>query len=273
MMRGIALVALALTSPATAAPLQFYNGRLFMQAEVNGVWTEALLDSAAEATLVDPRLATAARLPEGTPQQIRGSAGTAEARIIEGASVKALGLELHPDALVVTDLSNLSKFLIKRPTQMVLGRELFDAARLRIDIRHGRIELLHNKAVPPGTRLPLTSHAGVESVPVLIDGRRVQAEFDLGNGSDVLVSRALVDRLHLKVTGRKAGGGIGGAVLRDTVNIPSLNVAGRRFRNVAGAVDDQSNANDLNIGTSVLKHFLITTDYRARGVWLQPSRP
>ncbi|HEX8936646.1 MAG TPA: hypothetical protein VF776_00115 [Sphingomicrobium sp.] len=32
----------------------FYSSRLFVRAQINGVPTEALLDSAAEASLVDP---------------------------------------------------------------------------------------------------------------------------------------------------------------------------------------------------------------------------
>lgn len=266
-----AAVALLAASPAIADPLLFYNGRLFVHAEVNGVPTEALLDSAAEATLVNPPFAAKAGLPQGTEQTIRGSGGEAKAHIVEGVTISALGIELHPDAIVVTDLSELSKRLIKRPTQAVLGRELFDAARLEIDIRHRRLSRRDNAHRPRGVKLPLTAHAGVEAVPVLADGRPVQAEFDLGNGSDILISRSLTTRLGLKVTGRKSGGGIGGTLERDLVIIPWLKIAGVRLRNLVAAIDDQRNANDLNIGTSVLKYFLITTDFKARAVWLQPN--
>ena len=50
----------------------------------------------------------------------------------------------------------------------------------------------------------------------------------------------------------------------------SLTVAGRTFRNVPAAIDDQPNANDLNVGTSILKEFLIVTDFKQRAVWLAP---
>jgi hypothetical protein len=263
---------LAFAPPAHAEPLLFHNGRLFVDARVNGVPTEALLDSGAEATLIDPALAAKAKLPEGTPQQIRGSGGTANARIVEGATVEALDVTLHPEAVVVMDLGELSQRLIKRPTAMVLGRELFDAARLRIDIGHGTIESLEDGSKPSGVALPLTAHAGIESIPVSIGGMAAQAEFDLGNGSGPLISRALVKRLRLKPVAREAGGGIGGPRMRDVVVIPKLTVAGVPFREVRAAVDDQPNANDLNVGTSILKHFLITADFKSRHVWLQPVR-
>jgi hypothetical protein len=126
------------------------------------------------------------------------------------------------------------------------------------------------KEAPDGVRLPLTAHAGVEAVPVLANGQAVQAEFDLGNGALPLISRPLANRLRLKTVAHDRGGGIGGPLSRDIVLVKEIRVAGVPFRNVRAAVDDQPNANDLNIGTSILKHFLITTDFRGRAVWLKP---
>jgi hypothetical protein len=268
MMRRIALGLIALATPAYADPLLFDNGRLFIQAHVNGVATEALLDSGAEGTIVDPALAARAKLPEGTPQVIKGSGGSANARLVEGVTMEALGIELHPEVVVVLDLSDLSHRLIKRPTYAIVGRELFDAARLRIDLALGQIAVVDKDSEPHGTKLPLTGHAGIESIPVLANGRPAMAEFDLGNGSEVTVSRALARTLKLRVIGKKSGGGIGGKLVRDLVKLRSLNIAGTRFSNVTAAIDDQPNANDLNIGTAILKHFAITTDFNGRAVWL-----
>lgn len=267
-MAGAAL--LLATSPVAAEPLILDNGRLFIRANVNGVETEALLDSAAEATLIDPKLAKAAKLGEGQEIAIRGSGGSAAARIVEGATLEAVGLELKPEAVVVTDLSELSTRLLKRPTQMVIGRELFDAARLEINIGQGWITQAKPGVPPRGRHLVLIAHAGVESVAVKVNGVDANAEFDLGNGSDVLISRAYATRLKLKVTGKRAGGGIGGQVTRDLVVLRRLQVGGVPFRNQTAAIDDQPSADDLNIGTSVLKNFQITTDFKQRSVWLRP---
>ena len=133
-------------------------------------------------------------------------------------------------------------------------------------------QIVDKKAPPPGLRLPLTADAGIESIPVRVNGTAVQAEFDLGNGTDVLISRAVVNRLGLRIIGRKAGGGIGGGVVRDLVRIKSLDLGGLHLRNVVAAIDDQSNAGELNVGTSVLKHFLITVDFAGHSVWLKPKR-
>jgi hypothetical protein len=152
----------------------------------------------------------------------------------------------------------------------VVGRELFDSARLRIDIAGRQVSAVGRSATPPGKRLPLTTVHGVEAIPVSVNGTAALAEFDLGNGSDVLISRALARKLKLKVVGTRSGGGIGGQVRRDLVSLASLDVAGKRFRNLVAAVDDQANAGELNLGTSVLRHFLITSDFGQRAVWLEP---
>jgi predicted aspartyl protease len=266
------LVAASLLSGATAAasePLTFYHGRLFIPAIINQVATEALLDSGAEATIVDPAFAARAKFPEGLPQVIKGSSGTAQARIVAGVTIEALGLELHPEAVVVLDLSDLSTRLIKRPTSSVVGRELFDAARLQIDIPRGDIAVVTRSLVPRGQRLVLTGHSGIEAIPVRANGIEAQAEFDLGNGSEVMISRDLVNKLNLRIIGKRAGGGIGGAIQRDLVRLERLEVAGRTFRNVTASIDDQASHDDMNIGTSILKNFLITTDFKDRAVWLE----
>lgn len=271
MKSALTAVLLALSAPATAEPLLVHNGRLFIPVTVAGVKTEALLDSGAEASLIDPALAARARLPKGKAVTMKGSGGEAPARIVPNVKIEALGVTLLPEVVVVLDMTDLSNRLIKRPTQAIVGRELFDSTRLRIDLTGGTIEHADATATPPGQQLALTAHAGIESVLVKVNGVDAQAEFDLGNGSDVMVSRAMAQKLGLKVTGKKSGGGIGGEIKRDMVVLPSLEVAGRVFKDVAAAVDDQPSANDLNIGTSILRNFLITTDFKQRSLWLEPT--
>lgn len=267
-MKRLACLLLICAAATSAEPLLVHNGRLFVEAKVNGVATEGLLDSAAEASVIDPKLATQTHLPAGQEITIKGSGGEAKARIVEGVTIEMLGQTVQPEAIVVSDLADLSERLIRRPTRAIIGREVFDAMRLAIDIEGGSISLAGD--APQGVKLPLTTHAGVEAIPVQVGDVEAQAEFDLGNGSDVLVSRAFAQKAGLQLTGTKAGGGIGGEVTRETTVLPELTVAGVTFRNVPAAIDDQPNANELNIGTSILREFVITTDFKRRAVWLLP---
>ena len=103
----------------------------------------------------------------------------------------------------------------------------------------------------------------------------VQTVLDTGNGSEVLVGRAYARRIGLLAPGRiverSQGGGLGGARTRDIVilSAPSLSPAAPS-RNVRAAIDPGETASDLNIGTSILRHFILTTDFAGHQVWLEP---
>ena len=66
-----AALVVATASTASADPLKFYNGRLFITANVNGVPTEALLDSGAEGSIFDPAFAKQAVDGTGCWQGLR----------------------------------------------------------------------------------------------------------------------------------------------------------------------------------------------------------
>jgi predicted aspartyl protease len=238
---------------------------------VNGVATEALLDSGAEATVLDPVLAQRANLPPGEKVEMKGSGGKQSAEVVSGVTVEALGQKLAKLDVVVMDLSDLSSRLIRRPTQAIVGRELFDSARLQIDISGRTVRAMDRSDAPRGTRLPLTTQHGIEALPVRVNGLEVNAELDFGNGSGVMVSRALADRLKLKATGAVQGGGIGGPLTRQTVVLKTLKVGKLTLRNLSASIDELPNAGDVNIGTDVLRHFVVTTDFSQHAVWLAPA--
>lgn len=263
--------------PAAGYPIVLTRGgRLLVDARINGHLVQALLDSAAEATLIDPGFARRLEVTSAGTVSGKGSgAASFEAGLIKGVTLEAFGLTLKDQTVAVTDLADVGQRLLGRRLEIILGREIFDAARLQIDIEGRRIRVVSRDSQPPGTRLELLTEHGVETLPVRVeDSGVVRATFDLGNGAEVLAGAALAARLHLLTDGRKVstghGGGLGGETARQLFELHSLEVAGRRFNDVAAAIDPQPSASDLNIGVSVLRHFLITSDFAAHALWLQP---
>jgi hypothetical protein len=258
------------------SPLTIVQGsRLMIDARINGRPVHALLDSAAEATMLDRRFAASLKLPGGSQATGHGSGKESfEAQLVGGVTLQALGLTLDNQTVAVVDLSDIAKRLLKRPIEVILGRELFDAAPIFIDIEGGRIAV--SRAPPPGVRLDLTTEHGVETMLVRVeqDYTPVHATFDLGNGSRVLLSAPFASSRHLLTDGRlvatESGGGLGGETSRQVFKLHSLEVAGRRFTDVDAAIDSQESASDVNIGVSILRHFRITTDFPAHAVWLDP---
>jgi predicted aspartyl protease len=268
----LALALLMLPAAVAAEPLTVVDNRLFIPVTVNGERTEALLDSAAELTIVDDDFARRLNLASTGSAAAHGSgAATMEARFADHVAVEALGVSMEI-RVGILDLDEVGGRLLGRPVWMLLGRDLFDQIRLRIDIAGGTIE--EAGAAPRGVRLALGEHRGMPTVPAAVDGHdAVQAVFDTGNGSLVLVGGAYARRIGLtgaRIVGREVGGGLGGALRRDIVILRSLTLAGRTFRNVRAAIDRGETASDLNVGTSVLRHFLITTDFPNHAIWLEP---
>ncbi len=252
------------------------GSRLMIDARINGHPVTSLLDSAAEATLIDREFARSIQLGTGTAAVGHGSGESSfEATLVKGVTLQALGVSLPDQTVGIADLSDVGRRLLGHRLDVILGRELFDAARLRIDVDGRRISVIKGGSEPNGIKLDLVAAHGVETIPVIVEGQGpLRATFDLGNGSEVLIGSKLADRLHLLTDGRpirtSAGGGLGGSTSRHVITLRSLEIAGRRFSAVPAAIDTQPSASDVNVGISILRRFVITSDFARHAVWLEP---
>lgn len=268
---GVALLLPACAAAAGATPLRLVADRIYIDAVVNGVATEALLDSGAEMTVLDRRFARRLRLGDGTPATARGTgAGTAAATLVTGVAVDVAGLTLRSPTVAVIDLGDISRRLAHRRIDAIVGRDLFDAARLAIDLGAGTLTVVGPDFTPRGVRLPLAARRGIETIPVTIEGQAVAADFDLGNGGRVQVGGELAAQLLRdgRATSTVGGGGIGGEAVQRTLTLRELIVAGRRYADVPAAVDANPAAAPANIGVRILRDFGIVTDFAGRAVWL-----
>jgi len=109
-------------------------------------------------------------------------------------------------------------------------------------------------------------------VPVTLGNEKAQAVVDFGNGTGVMISKELAAEMGLKPVGKMKGGGFGGEIERDVVILPKLTLAGRTFRNVQAGVDETSSRAPLNVGTPILKNFIVTADFKGRSAWFEPVK-
>jgi predicted aspartyl protease len=266
--------AMAAAAPATTR-LTMRRHRLFVSARIDGHETQALLDSAAEMTLVDRAFAARIGLGTGHPVTAKGSgANTTEAELVDHISIDAAGVSMTDARIAVIDLADVSRRLNGAPLTLILGRDYFDQARFAIDLSSPSLRVLSRDTLPLGQRFDLGGEFGVETIPVVAEGIAARATVDLGNGNDPLISPAFAARLGVLTDGRptqrEKGGGIGGEAMRQSFVLSTLTVAGETFRDVRVSVDAGKNASDLNIGVSILKHFLIVTDFAQSAIWLDP---
>ena len=193
---------------------------------------------------------------------------------LENLSVAALGVRLEGLTIAVLDLSDISNRLVGRPVHFIMGRELFDRERLAIDIEEGRIEVISREPTPAGVELKVTNLQGLATVKARVNGVEADADFDLGNGSGVLIGKAFAEELgllnELSALERRKGGGVGGEVERAIVRLATLEIAGETFHDFEAAVDETDSAGALNVGVGLLRKFRITTDFSESRLWLDP---
>jgi predicted aspartyl protease len=259
-------------------PLKVTRGdRLMLATQVNGHAVEALLDSAAEASILDSEIARKLGL---VGSEIVTGKGSGEKNfavpLAKGVTLNAAGLTLRDQTIAIADLSDVGRRLLGHPLDMILGRELFDAARLRIDIDRRELEVMDDRTEPRGIRLELKTVNGIEVFPMGVEDEPVLAAFDLGNGANVLMSSGYARHRGLLTDGRtvskETGGGLGGETKRSVIVLKSLEIAGLTLTDVAASIDEGDSATDLNVGISVLRHFVITADFRAHALWLEKAR-
>jgi hypothetical protein len=254
--------------------LQLFNNRIFVAAAVNGVPVTALLDSGAEMTVLDDDFASRVGINASGGAAAKGSgAAVLQARFGQEVTIDVAGLSMPHRTVAILDLEDISDRLVGRPVEVIVGREVFDAARLRIDIEGRHLAPVDRSEQPPGQSFALTAHRGIETIPVSVEGHPPsQGVFDLGNGSDLMIGRSYAEKLGLtkpeRVAGQRKGGGIGGELVRDLVILTSLTIGSHTFRNVPAAIDASPTAADVNIGTSILREFIITADFQQRTLWL-----
>lgn len=265
-------VAAQATEPAS---LRVVGNRIFLPVEVQGIATDALLDSGAEMTLIDTAFAATAGLAAFGEEEARGTgAGTQSVQFAEGVTLKVAGKTLQDQMVAILDLTDISQRVVGAPLTVVLGREFFDAGIYAIDIEAGRIEEIGPDAVPVSDPLPLQDAHGIKQLSASVNGVAVLADFDLGNGSEVLLSRSFAERAGLlapeNILGTKMGGGIGGDVERTLVRVETLEIGGLTLKDVTAAVAPQGDGADANVGVSVLRNFHIVVDYEGNRIWLEP---
>lgn len=266
----LALVVMCTSVCAQAQDLVIRGDRLFLPIEVQGAEAIALLDSGAELTILNQPFADGIGLGGGEEVEARGTgAATTTARLVEGVAVSALGRRIDLPVVAVMDLSDIERRLVGSAVPVILGREFFDQGRLSIDIEGGTIDWLANADAIEAEPLQLETAHGIETIPVTFgESTVVRADFDLGNGTGLLVSPALVRELGLEPVGVEPGGGIGGHVGRLVVRVPELTIAGMTFHNMRAHVSDNLQV-AANVGVGLLRNFLIVADFPNRKVWLR----
>lgn len=256
--------------------------RIFIPARVLGEPVDVLLDSGAEATVIDERFARRLELKASGTIAAEGTGGSSSASLASGVTIELDHLSLRELTVAVMDLSKIEARMA-RPLPIILGKEVFNQLAIDIDFEARRIAFVEPGVLtpPPGAvALPAVEAGGLRAVQIAVEGRApIAVDLDLGNPAPLILypaywQREALDRNRPMTT--SLGGAVGGPREERLGTIDLLDVAGFQLRGVptrfsmpgAAAVDSARTLG--NLGHGALKRFRLVTDFPHDRVFLTP---
>lgn len=265
-------------------PFEFFGeNRIFIAAEVNGRPVQVLLDSGAEATVFDRAFATQLNLAQRGEVTAQGTGGASTAALLSGVNVKLGDLTLSDLTTAAIDLAAVEK-AINHPLPVILGGEAFQDCVIEIDFKNRRIAFHDPRgyvAPADAVAVPLVTANGIRTLDVTVEGRTVPVDFDLGNGSALILNPPFWEAagfLDGRRTSTTMAGAVGGVHEVKTAMVRELKLGGATFHAVpatlAGehAAASKSERSLGNVGLPVLARFRLIVDFpRDRVLFAAPD--
>ena len=265
-------------------PFEFFGGnRIYFPAKVNGHEMIVLLDSGADSSVIDKTYAaTLGMNPKGGVTGA-GAGGYEQVGVIDNVTVEVGDLRLGPLTIGALDLASVGK-RIGHPLPFVLGDELFNELAVDIDFANRRIAFrdpAHLEKPTGAVEIPLKRVQGIRATPVSVEGGPpTDFDFDIGNGSPLLVFPAYEEAHHLldgRRTSQALGGAVGGYHAETTTTVRRLTFAGVEFKDVPAVFTPASNSgvnSNLtlgNVGLPIIDRFHVIVDFSHDRAWLTPD--
>ena len=239
-----------------------------------------LLDTGAQATVIDSQLAAQARLHLGHAVDLAAPGGDIAARRTGGVVLRLAG---GPSARVdatVTDLSDTARAM-GLPLAGVLGVDFLRRFVVRLDYPAGVVSLTESDASspPPADAVPLRfNDLPFAAARVSRGGRTAEGVFQIDTGSNTAVEfwRPFAQQAFPDAHGAPGQGvGVGGPEATSRGHIDALEIAGRRIEALTVNFADETRPSGAGadyagvIGGPAWAALVLTLDFPRRRMWLR----
>ncbi|KQV71139.1 MULTISPECIES: pepsin/retropepsin-like aspartic protease family protein [unclassified Caulobacter] len=259
-----------------AAPYELVHGHIVLKAVVAGRDVWALVDTGAERSLIDTALAADAGLRIDAPQgTVRTSTGSSiPKRRVSDVEIKIPDqLEIHSPAVAGLDMTAMSAAM-GRKVEFVLGADFLSMAAVKLDPAKRTLDLYPSGVLRPPAGFPSLPLKGGYRIEVLVDGKPVLVELDLGASGALTLEPATWARVGPANARVERGGTLGVDGRERAVDfgvLPAVSVGNNRYTNVRTQImpwpgDDTEGA----IGMDLLDQLFIVLDAKAGTIWLAP---
>ncbi|MDT8761111.1 aspartyl protease family protein [Sphingomonas psychrotolerans] len=246
--------------------------------ELNGHASWAILDTGLSDTIVTSRFARTAGLTAARRQQALAIGGGVEVAWANAASIRFGGLTRTHSRVGIADPAGGIRF----GADILVGADVLSCCALDIDYDTQRFRILPSGRMPfLGSTAPLwrRSPNGVYQSEVAVAGKPLKPIIvDTGDGGALTLSRSAwiaTGYRDARIT-TTLGWGMGGAVVTDTLMIPSLTLAGMPPRETELRIEDEGGFTASvgaagRLGTGMLRRYRVLLDPRAGRMILQPG--
>lgn len=261
-------------SPGRFQPIDlFADTRIFLRAQINGVEVSALLDTGAEMTVVDTRLASRLGLAAKGSGSAIGTGGSASVSFADGVTIQAAGLRLTDRTVAIIDLGAVAEAM-GHPLPLLLGKDLLGGLVMDLDLPNRQIAFFppsHAPKLAGATVLPFTQVGPLRAIPL----RAASAEaalfhVDTGSGGALDLYPAFSRKLGLpgdRAASTTLAGGVGGLAESPILSLDQIAVGVATLHEVPAILSSAGAAATTEpvagaIGMAVLSRFRLLADFQ-----------
>jgi membrane-associated protease RseP (regulator of RpoE activity) len=259
-------------------PFDMPGGRhILVNATINGLPTSIILDSGVRNLVLSTSIVARLHLAPLDSVTGIGVSGYAQGVTVTPPTIGIGSFVIHPAIATAFNLDAVSA-AIGLPIAAVIGRDVFEHFMVDIDFPRKELTLDRSSAewADDEIVLPLIpTPGGTRSIPISIEGGpRVQATFDLGSDSPLLLSPAYATErglLHGRAHSTALGAGVEGTVLSDVTMLRSVGLGPEQVHDIPVEIPRQWNRSTTAvIGLPVLERFSLRVDFRGNAVGMRP---
>ena len=267
------------TSKAVTVPLVTQNAHYYVAVRILGHDYTFLLDSGAQATVLDAHVARDLGIRPQGQLEVAGAQRTGGLGIAPLDEIDIGGVAVPMRIVTVLDLRGLTG---SAPIDGILGYPFFASAEVRIDPDSQTLTFAKPGALKSdGTSFDVDSDRMLVELQGRVNGADGRFVIDTGNGNELLVYSPFL-RAHVGLI-EYAGGrfadnmGVGGSASAVGAVVSELDLGPYRFFNryanvmlgTQGAFADRFAAG--NIGLGVLQNFILTFDLANAKLYARPA--
>lgn len=242
---------------------------LVIRVQLNGVSTEAVLDSGVGVTVLDINFAAKLGLHRRAEFQGIGLTGGANGSVAEGILIRVGNLSVRTQTTSLFDMAALSA-AAGRQLVAIIGRDLFGASVVDIDFAKRQIAFRSPAATLDhnGLVLPLNATAqNMREIPISIErSPTVPAVFDLGSDTPLYVSAEYATQSGLldgKRTSTSLSAGIEGTTPNRVAVLKHVMLGKTTFHDVPVEIPERwTHQVPAFIGLPILGRFRLGIDFR-----------